>query len=269
MVDIHSHIIPYIDDGAIDTEEAEAMLNAAYNNGIRHIAATPHFKYGTEFNLKENIIKDVKKLQILADESGFKLSVYPGSEVMIHPEIVEQYTEGKISTINDTIYLLVEFPLNELPVYTDNTLYSMQLKGLIPIIAHPERNEAILDNYRLLYRYVERGMLSQVNAESVLGLNGRRIQETAFHLIKRGAVHFISADAHGVKHRKYRLAEAYNVIKTNFGYELAEVLFYRNGMSVLLNNEIDTDMTFSISRIIQSRKKSFYIDFRKLFMKRK
>ena len=245
------HILPGIDDGAADSDEALGMLEVAYRDGIRHIVATPHFTpsgdrdtggAATDISARRNstdmIRERVNELREVASENNLDINVYPGSEVLLHPEIPSIYDTGSICTINETRYVLVEFPLQDIPGYAGNVLYQLQLKGLVPIIAHPERCLKVVDNPGILRDLIERGMLAQVSACSLTGGYGRRIKKITLKLIGEGLVQFVASDAHNIRHRAPELSKAAGIVEKKFGREVVEKLFYVNCMTVLENGSV-------------------------------
>lgn len=236
FVDIHSHIIPGIDDGAEDIEQAVQMLRTAYENGTGHIIATPHFISGNT-DLSQ-IDSSSKKLQQLAVGKGINLAIHSGCEAFLNPDLPKLYEEGKIFTLNQSSYMLIELPMMSIPPYTDFVLYELQLKGIIPIIAHPERNREIIENPIKLRDMVSRGILSQVNSGSVTGLFGNSVQKVAMRLIKLGCTHFIASDSHSNSRRSPDLSKAASIVEKVFGSDIMMNIFSRNGMKVLQNQRI-------------------------------
>lgn len=140
MIDIHSHIISGIDDGSKNTEMTIKMLEMAEESGTTDIVATPHFMRGRfEVTYKE-VIDEVENLKKLTKENSININIYSGQEVYYSRNILEYYNQGMIGTINNTRYMLIEFPMLEFNIEEAiNTLYELQIRGIVPIIAHPER----------------------------------------------------------------------------------------------------------------------------------
>lgn len=238
FVDIHSHIIPGIDDGAQDQEMALNMLKIAAENGTEHIVATPHYIPGSTQNSPTNIVDKCNEFQQQSHREGISLKIYSGCEIFISPDINTLFENGKINTLNNTAYMLIEFPMMSIPPYTDSVLYELQLKGIIPVIAHPERNSEIMKDPDILRKMLERGMFAQGNSGSITGIYGKKAQNTIMKLIKEGMVHFIASDAHTNKGRSPNLSKAAAIVEQKYGYETMKNLFETNGMNLLLNKEI-------------------------------
>jgi Capsular polysaccharide biosynthesis protein len=243
FVDIHSHIIPHIDDGAIDIKMSLDMLRLASQNGTIHIVATPHYITGeTRYSpgVITNMCEEIQKKAIL---EGISIKIHPGSEIYMCPELLELYDSGDICTINNSLYILVELPLVGIPLYMNDVLYELQLKGLKPIIAHPERNSNIIKDPDILLNLVQRGILAQANARSIDGLYGKKIQKLVMKFIRRGLIYFIASDAHSCKRRSPGLNNAFLHIERVFGKDIANRLFYENGLRVLENSIVPLNQT--------------------------
>ncbi len=236
-VDIHSHILPGIDDGAESITAAVDVLRAAFESGTRHIIATPHFITGSYDNDADSIHEHCQRLQSIIEDEGIGITIHPGSEVFLSLEIVELYDKGVICTMNDSRHMLIELPMNCMPIYTDDILYRLQLKGVVPIIAHPERNSVIAKEPGILENMVNRGILAQVNSGSITGRYGIRTRAAAMKLIKKGLVSFVASDTH-CKGRYESFISAVNIVKRKFGQEAAERLFSSNGKTLLENGTI-------------------------------
>ena len=215
MVDIHSHILWGIDDGAKTPEDTIEMAKAGVKNGINHVIATPHHYDGTYMNPASVIHSRVKEANDLLKKNKINLMIHPGMELHLNGEIsrdLEAVESTLVPLAGNSHYLLIELPYDHVPRYTETLFFDIQLKGFIPIIAHPERNVEIRDNPNLLYDLVKKGALSQVTAASIAGLFGDTLQKLSLKLIKSNLVHFIASDAHNTKKRGLALREAYQWI---------------------------------------------------------
>lgn len=247
FVDIHSHIIPALDDGAKDKRAAVEMMRLASIDGTTHIVATPHYISGEVENNSNIVHEKCRELQKLAGSEGIDLTIYSGSEVFISPDVPELFDKGIICTINDSSYILIELPMAGIPLYTDDVLYRLQLKGLIPIIAHPERNRDIQKNPGILLSLVKRGILAQVNSSSITGVYGRRIHKVVMNLIEIGLIQFVASDAHTIRGRSPKLLKSAAIVQKEFGQEMVDSLFYRNGMTVLENGNVPVQIKDEIN----------------------
>lgn len=232
-IDIHSHIVPGIDDGAVNDAMALKMLKIAYKSGTRHIIATPHYVYGNTRYAFGTIIEKCNEINKLAKSVGIDVNVYPGCEIFINPELLELYEQRLIDTLSLSRYMLIEFPMMSIPPYAEEVLYNIQLKGITPIIAHPERYSEIQSRPEILEAFVNRGILTQVNSGSITGLYGREAKKTAMKLLKMALVHFVASDSHTDGKRNPNLSKAAKIVERKFGVKIREDLFTNNGMKII------------------------------------
>ena len=220
MIDIHSHILPGVDDGAQTIEESLDLAREAVREGIHKIIATPHHKNGKYENRKLEIIGKVSELNEILKIEEIPLEVLPGQETRIYGEIIQEYKLGEIVTLNDGgNYLFIELPSAHVPRYTEQLLVDIQFERLTPIIVHPERNQELLRNPDILYHFVKNGALTQVTAASVSGAFGKTIQNFSMQLVEYNLTHFIASDAHHIKSRSFKMNEAFDVIEKKFGVD--------------------------------------------------
>lgn len=247
MIDIHSHILPGIDDGAQTIEDSIKMAKTAVNEGITTIIATPHHKNNQFTNLKSSILTKVNDLNTVLKQENIPLTVLPGQEVRIYGEVLEDYYKEEILTLNHTKYLFIEFPSSSVPRYAERLLYELQTEGIIPIIVHPERNKELQEKPELLYQLVKNGALTQVTASSVAGYFGKNVKKFSEQLIEHNLTHFVASDAHNVHNRSFKMMEGLDVIEENFGVDYI-FLFKENGELLLEDKNIIKEIPERIQR---------------------
>ena len=216
MIDIHCHILPGIDDGAKTLDESVQMAQAAVAQGIETIIATPHFNYHYN-NEKAAILEQTAAFNKQLTEQNIPLTVLPGQEIRIYGEVVQDYQSGKLVSLAETNYLMIELPSGHVPRFTERVLYELQLEGVIPVIVHPERNQEIVQNPNLLYRLVKNGALTQITAASLCGGFGKNIKRFTQQLIEANLTHFIASDAHNVTTRSCKMAQAIELLEKKCG----------------------------------------------------
>ncbi|WP_026572821.1 tyrosine-protein phosphatase [Bacillus sp. UNC438CL73TsuS30] len=220
MVDLHCHILPGIDDGAKDLSESIKMAKKAVQQGIHIIVATPHHLTSRYENPKKQILQNVEQLNQALKLENINLTVLPGQETRIYGEMLEGYEHGEILPINNTQYVLVEFSSGHVPRYTERLFYDLQLKGLVPVIVHPERNQEIIEQPEILYQLVKKGALSQVTASSISGDFGKKIKNFSLQLIEANLTHFIASDAHNMVNRTFKVREAFDLVQAKYGNDM-------------------------------------------------
>ncbi|MCJ1759075.1 tyrosine-protein phosphatase [Mammaliicoccus sciuri] len=210
MVDIHNHILVGADDGPKSIEETIALLQQAKQQGIDDIVVTPHHLHPKYENTFDTVTKGIEELNKIDEIAKLNIQFYPGQEIRLSDQILQDIEQRKIYGINDTKYLLIELPSNEVPRYTKKLLYEIQNKGLVPIIAHPERNKAIARDINLLYGLINNGALSQITASSLNGELGKNLQKISIKMIEHNLIHFIASDAHHVSNRPFAMNNLFN-----------------------------------------------------------
>lgn len=239
MFDLHSHILPGIDDGAKNLEISLAMLQLAAENGTKGIVATPHVIEGEWLPAWDLILTECDILQKAGREAGIDLQIFPGGEVAIYREILDLLKGPGAYCINSGRYLLVELPATHIPSFTEDFFFTLQARGITPILAHPERHPELGKKPEILAEWINKGILSQMNGTSITGLMGERVMATAQLLLTNQMVHMIGSDAHGIRHRNTNLTSAVAKITKLVGAERAQQLLVVNPEKIIHNQEVD------------------------------
>ena len=232
VIDIHSHIMPEIDDGARTLEEAVEMARIATEDGIEFIVSTPHMFNGLSNNPEPSeILERVAALNEAIGSEGVK--ILPGNEVHISHEIAEQAKNNRVTKINQRNYMLVEFPQLTVPVGADELFYKLLLQGVRPILVHPERNGEIQNRPSIVSKYIERGVFIQVTAMSVTGEFGPAAKTCADTLLRHDCVHFLATDAHRTVRRPPILSRGRDAAAAIIGKDRASALVEANPRAVI------------------------------------
>ncbi len=230
MIDLHSHILPGMDDGARSLDEAVAMMRMASAAGTTDIAATSHFNLTYDFDPRA-VEEKVSELQRAI---GNVIRVHYGCELHLTLEGVEDAVRfPRKYAIAHGEYLLVEFPDFLIPRTSGEILAGMLGCGLRPIIAHPERNPILRRNRGLLEGWVADGCRLQLTAQSLLGRFGKSASAASHLWIERGLAHFLASDAHDLEDRTPVLDEAWSYVADRFGLNTARQLLEENPRAVL------------------------------------
>ncbi|MBW4084518.1 tyrosine-protein phosphatase [Paenibacillus sp. S150] len=235
MIDIHSHILPFMDDGAADWEAALTMAQAARKDGISTVVATPHHANGAYLNPAPNIGQAVEQLNQRLREAGDPLLVLPGQEIRIYSDLLNDLEQGQLLTLAGSRYILLEMPSSRVPRTMEETCHELLIQGFVPVIAHPERNAEVAADPSKLTRLVELGALGQLTAQSVTGALGSKLQKLSLDLCRKNAVHVIASDAHDNRHRPFGLSEAYEVLTRELGKTASD--FFRQNSRLIIGNE--------------------------------
>ena len=214
------------------------MARVAVADGIRHMAATPH---QMDWDCRA-LSAGVRELQRHLEASGIPLDLAYGAELRVSPDLIQRTGEERGCTLNGSRYVLLELPLTDYPLYTDEVVFHLQLRGLVPILAHPERNLAIQADPDLMVKLGERGVLGQMTASSLLDGADRRTRVTAESLLTRGLVQVLATDGHDAHHRAPRLSESVDAAARVVGRELAEAMVTSIPEAILADQEIATQI---------------------------
>ncbi|SDS96998.1 protein-tyrosine phosphatase [Paenibacillaceae bacterium GAS479] len=238
MIDIHTHILPGIDDGASHQEHLLELATAAVQEGITDIIATPHHANGVYWNPANEVRALLEQSQKLLDKQGLSLRLHAGQEIRVHGELLENLERGELLRLADTPYMLLEMPTREIPQEMAELIYELTLLGVRPVIAHPERNMEALREPHRLEELIDLGAWTQVTTHSLLGLYGKNIEKGAWSMVKNGLIHLVSSDAHHAQRRGFKLSEAYTLIEARMGQAVRHY-FEANAVRLLAGEELE------------------------------
>lgn len=196
MIDVHSHIIPNIDDGAKSIEESYKMIKEAVIAGFTDIISTSHYmeNYYEENSKKRQEWINLTNEQLKKD--GININLHCGSEIYITENLTNLIKEEKASTLANSNYILFEIPMNNKVRYLEDIIFKIKSLNMIPIIAHPERYSYVQENPNMLISLIEQGVLFQGNYASIIGKYGIYAKKTVKKLLKADMLHFLGTDCH-------------------------------------------------------------------------
>jgi len=247
MIDLHSHLLPGLDDGAKTLEESIQMCWISYQDGVRTIVATPHTLNGLYLNDRDTILLKVQKLnevisqQLSVNQTNqrnqtdrINLNILPGSDVRLCENTLPHLDQGKVMTVSDSKkYLFLEFPYQGIPYQAEAIIFQIMTRGIIPIITHPERNLEIGQRAQRYYEMIRLGCLGQVTAMSLTGEFGSKVRQTAERLLKKRLIHFIASDAHSTDGRPPILSEGVRAAEKIVGKEEAQKMVTEYPQAIL------------------------------------
>lgn len=253
MVDLHCHLLPGVDDGSKSMEVSLRMAQEAVYNGVTHALLTPHHMNGRYVNHKQDVIRLTKKFADELAKHNIPLTVFPGQEVRINGNLLEALDNDDI-LFADTgnRYLMLEFPDDDVPHYTNRMIFDLQQRGITPVIVHPERNTMIMDQPDLLYDLLQKGCLSQITASSYVGTFGKKVEKFSRQLIAAGQGYVFASDAHDLPGRKYEMWEAFEKLSAEFGNGLADR--YQENARLIINGE-----NVPLNEVRTVKKKRFWL----------
>jgi protein-tyrosine phosphatase len=236
LIDIHSHILPGLDDGPATLDEAAAMVRLAAESGTTAIVATPHSNL--QFAFDPAAVEDgVARLREAVDGA---IAIHSGCDLHLTPENIEAALQRPEKyTINGGRYLLVEFSDFGIPTAALEILDRLLGAGIVPVITHPERNPCLKRGIEPVRSWVENGCLVQVTAQSLTGDFGRSAERAGWRLIRDGLAHFVASDAHGLRRRPPLLGEACKRVAAECGEDAARALFTDNPRAAVADEPVE------------------------------
>ncbi len=234
MIDIHTHILPSVDDGPKTIKESIELCKIAANDGIKTIVATPHSKDGVYEAKSDETLRKVKDLNIKLKKIQLDLEILPGAEVHINERLVKDIESGEVLTINNgRKFLLLELPFVFIPPVTDKLISNLRSIGIVSIISHAERIAKFQKTPEILDQLVKSGTLIQITAQSLTGDFGSRERKCAEWLLKHEMVHFIASDVHSLTGRPPILSKALERAAEIIGEEKARALVSHNPEQII------------------------------------
>src|SRR5262245_32864693 len=262
MVDIHCHVLPETDDGAISLEEAVAMCRAAAADGIETIVATPHMFDGVHPAPDRETIG--RKIAMVMEACGNCVKIVPGGEVRYSYEIFQEAENPNARIrLNGTSYMLLEFPFHSVPPNIEMTIFQIMNAGITPVIAHPERNKRIQEHPRIIADLVERGAFAQLDAASLMKSFGPEAYHTSKRIVESGLAHFIATDAHHQDRRRPVLSAAAAVAADWAGEEYAHAMVSENPAALISDLAIPFQPDHDLDTLLgKSKNKSWFAFWR-------
>jgi len=262
MVDLHTHILPGLDDGPTDVTETLAMCRAAVDDGTTTVVATPHMAGGLYHVTREAVLDGVRCLRARLEAEAVPLLVEPGADIHITPDLPDLLREGRLVTVGDRpvgsgAYVMLELPHMVIPQGVLEVLFAVQVMGVTPMISHPERNFEVQNDPDVVRPWVAAGTVLQLTAASVVGDFGRRARRCAHDLLRSRLAHVVASDAHSAASRPMTtsrrsrpmttsrrsrppgLSRARAVVASLLSAEETEEMFVRRPPRILAGDNLD------------------------------
>lgn len=227
MIDIHCHLLPGLDDGPATPADALALAQALVADGITHVVATPHVFPGRYDNRRSGVQAARAGFAALLAAHGVPLQLRCAGEVRLTPEVLDLLTLNELPWLGDSPGLrtvLLEMPDDQVPLGALAFVHALQRQGITPVLAHPERNRGVMTQPERLRPFLETGCRVQVTAGSLVGQFGAKAQAAAEALLEQGWVHAVASDAHNLRGRVPRMADAHRWLTEQAGEGFAHEL---------------------------------------------
>ncbi len=263
MIDIHTHILPNIDDGSKSLQRSLDTLSLMVEKGVKEVVLTPHYLSGAYDNSPQIINSAFIEFEKEVKRKKIDIILHKGTEVFLNNYVFHDDLIYKFA-IDKTKFILVETNMQEIPDNIFTHLYNIAKNDYQPILAHPERYQDIIRNPNLALDFIHRNVLLQINAGSLLGMYGKRIKETAWELLNRGYAHFLASDNH-CQNMEYVLPIAIEVIKENIDSYTSKLLTEINPAKIFSGEKIEF---FYLSADSNYKKRSFFAKINDYFRKK-
>lgn len=247
MIDVHCHILPEVDDGAESMQQAINMAKIAQEEGISKMIATPHYHPEFKYEKGEELKRIRERFKKELKENNIDIEIYLGNEIYFTYDLMDKISELDFYCLNDSKYILIEFPPNNFPSNLCNIVYELKQQGYTPVLAHVERYMQIHEDPEIIYDCIKTGAIIQINSSSLIGKQGKEIQRFCNLLIGRNMVHLVATDAHSSQRRRPMMKDAYQYIEKKYSKEIADNLFINNAQCILDNKEIIIEEPFEKS----------------------
>jgi protein-tyrosine phosphatase len=240
VIDLHTHILPGIDDGVKTEDEAVEFARLARADGVTTIVATPHCKEGFYFNDRPAVLDAVAHLRKRLATEGVDVGLVPGAEVHLCAEIPARIRDGRAPTLSDNgKTLLLELSLTQYPPDLEKLVFQLKLAGIITVLAHPERIRYFQDDPSRYEALVRLGAYGQITTGSIVGSFGAETSELAAWMIRRRLVHVLASDSHNLRGRPPILSEALAATAALIGKEAAQRMVQEVPAALLRGEEPD------------------------------
>lgn len=240
MIDVHCHLLPGLDDGAKDLDTSLTIARQLSLAGFNKVIATPHVLEGYEFLDPDNIRESTARLNAELKREDIPLEVLPGAENYIFPELPRCLKEGKILTLGDSKkYLLFELPMQNLPSYAEQVIFELQVQGIVPVLAHPERYQFFSESPETLLKWKRKGVLMQIDLRSLEGRYGKGPCDLVTWMLQKELVNVVGTDAHRGSHQSDGFKRAIDSLHEMIGEERFKRWFSTYPQAILQGEEIN------------------------------
>lgn len=262
MIDLHCHILPAVDDGSDNITQSLKMAEQAYSEGIDKILLTPHHMDSEYVNHPKKVEEMCFNLQKIFKDNSINIDLRAGQEVHLNGSLIDEIERGDIlyPDGDSKKYIMLELPHSGVPEYTNDMIFEIIVRGITPVIVHPERNKGFQKNPDKLYDIVSQGCLTQLTATSYVGGFGKDIEMFTEQIINSGLGHLFSSDAHNLSGRRFRMQEAFEKLEKNNGKETV-LYFKKNAEDIWYGNKINAREFYKI------KKQSSFINKIRKFLK--
>lgn len=236
IIDLHSHLIPGVDDGAQTLEQSIHLARQAVDEGVEHMVLTPHHRNGKYINYKSDVLKTANTLQEAYKQANVNLKVYASKEIRLTDKFLDDLYNGELLSLDAAgKYYLIEFPSDRVLSNANQVLQELIDDGITPVIAHPERNHELSTNLHRLYELVQMGCLTQITTSSYSGYYSETLVENSKRIIDHNLAHILASDVHHLKHRPMNVQAAFERSDENYGQKTVQ--YFKDNARNIFNGD--------------------------------
>lgn len=262
MIDIHSHILPGLDDGAKSMEETLKMVRELHKAGFKTLIATPHVLEGNDYLSPADILAATEQVRECVARAEIPVKILPGAENYIFPDMAKWAQAGKLLTLGNTgKYLLLELPMLEIPHYTDQVFFELQVNGMTPVLAHPERYRGLYDKPERLLDWAKKGILFQLDLRSMDGKYGPQARRLAEIMLSSDLAHFVGSDAHRVARSGSAYLEVLRSVEEIVGEERLQELTLSNPQTMLQGKSLLRERDYCLNELVMKKRERGFWSF--------
>lgn len=233
IIDIHSHMLPGVDDGARSSADTKELLNESYRQGVRTVIFTPHYQAGVYRNERGQLEERFNHIKEMMNSELPDLELFLGNEIYFSSDVPDMLAQGRLCTLAGSKYVLVEFATNVSYDFLKNSLYRILLEGYVPVLAHAERFGCLYKKVSLVEDIVDMGAYIQVNAESVTKKAPHKVKGFVRKLIDNDLLHIIATDTHDLKYRKPNFRDCVAFLEKKYEQEYIRMLLIDNPQKII------------------------------------
>lgn len=254
IIDLHSHLIPGVDDGAQTIEQSIELAKQAVDEGVEHMVLTPHHRNGKYINYKSDVLEAANTLQEAYKQANVNLKVYASQKIRLTDKFLDDLYNGELLSLDAAgKYYLIEFSSDRVPSNAKQVLQELIDDGITPVIALPERNHELSSDLHLLYELVQMGCLSQITTSSYSDYYGETLVANSQQMIQHNLAYILASDVHHMKHRPMNVQVAFKRLEKEYGQEAAQY-FQDNARSIFNGDNINKKKPIQLKKL---RKKWF------------
>lgn len=233
MVDMHCHILPEVDDGSRSMEQTMEMLRTAQEEGVMAMIVTPHYREGRHNASPATVMERILRVREEAEKRNIFIPLYPGNEIFYFAGMPECLEHGEVLSLNHTDRVLVEFSPTDDYIHIRNALDEIRGAGYVPVLAHVERYECMVRDWKRVKELGQMDAEIQINAASACGRMGRWIQKFTFDILGERLVDYVGTDAHDNRNRTPEFRKCYRTLAKRFGESYVDEIFLENALTII------------------------------------